>query len=336
MKTSSVLKLFFLPALFPLLAFGQKDLVSPETKKVCAQYKAVDFPVKDRPTAAEKTALAKCSSEDLYFGIGAPADPVKARKCAYIEMDKGSQDDGEFSGRAMLMVIYANGKGADRNLDLAIHIACETGFAPAEIDGRVEHLVKLKNTRWAGSDFSLCDDITSGYMEGWCAGLDEEIKGQARKQAVDAIVAKWKPAERAAFALLQKVVEEFIKALSANEVDLSTTSRAAAQIEEEARQRDALLTALREFEAGRLPKFSAAEFTQADADLNAAYREKQNGELDAGTITKAGIKETQRVWLRYRDAWVAFGGVKYPSVSADSWKTWLTQQRTQMLKDLTE
>src|ERR1041385_1864230 len=105
MKTSSAFKLCVVLAVSPLLAFCQKDLASAETKKICQQHKTIDLPAKDRPTSAETAALAKCSSEDLYYGIGAPADPVKARKCAYLEMDRGSQDDGEFSGRAMLMVI---------------------------------------------------------------------------------------------------------------------------------------------------------------------------------------------------------------------------------------
>jgi len=336
MKISSALNLCILFALSPLAAFCQKDLGSAETNKICQQHKSVEFPAKDRPTAAEKAALAKCGSEDLYYGLGVPADPVKARKCAYAEMAQGPQEDGEIHGRVMLIVIYANGEGADRNFDLAVRLACEAGGAPAEIDGRVAHLVKLKNSHWNGSDFSLCDDTTSGYMEGWCARLDEATKSQERKEKTAAIVARWKPAESAAFTQLQKAADEFIKARSANEVDLSGTGRVVFQIEEEAKQRDALLAALQQFEAGRLPKFSAAEFAKADADLNAVYRTLQRDNLDAGTINKKDIKETQRIWLRYRDAWVVFGQMKYPSVSADGWKTWLTQERTQMLKGLQE
>jgi uncharacterized protein YecT (DUF1311 family) len=51
-----------------------------------------------------------------------------------------------------------------------------------------------------------------------------------------------------------------------------------------------------------------------------------------GTVTPNGVKLAQRAWLRYRDAWVKFGVVKYPAVSTDSWKTWLTQQRIPLLQ----
>jgi hypothetical protein len=42
------------------------------------------------------------------------------------------------------------------------------------------------------------------------------------------------------------------------------------------------------------------------------------------------------VWMRYREAWVQFGKVKFPSVTADSWRTWLTRERIAMWKDIDE
>ena len=80
------------------------------------------------------------------------------------------------------------------------------------------------------------------------------------------------------------------------------------------------------------------EFTKADAQLNAIYSKVQSGPnepIEFTTITPGGIKIAQRAWLHYREAWVKFGEVKYPAVSADSWRTWLTQERVQRLKELT-
>jgi uncharacterized protein YecT (DUF1311 family) len=50
-----------------------------------------------------------------------------------------------------------------------------------------------------------------------------------------------------------------------------------------------------------------------------------------GTVTPEGIKAAQELWIAYRDAWVAFGKQRYPSVNAEGWKTFLTQQRIGML-----
>jgi len=51
-------------------------------------------------------------------------------------------------------------------------------------------------------------------------------------------------------------------------------------------------------------------------------------------IDKAGIQAAQRAWLRYRDAWVEFGKVRYPAVPAHAWRAWFTRQRIDMLKEL--
>src|SRR5215475_7565406 len=86
----------FLPALLLVcascLGFCQNELSDPASKQICASVKDVQLPAADRPTAAEAKTLSKCSSVDLYFGFGQPADPVKARKCAYAEIDRGDKD----------------------------------------------------------------------------------------------------------------------------------------------------------------------------------------------------------------------------------------------------
>ncbi len=78
-----------------------------------------------------------------------------------------------------------------------------------------------------------------------------------------------------------------------------------------------------------------------DARLNKAYRaimhpgpaDKPQYEIATG-ITPDGIKEAQRAWLKFRDAWVAFGKVRYPAVSAHAWKAMLTERRVNDLEDL--
>ena len=76
------------------------------------------------------------------------------------------------------------------------------------------------------------------------------------------------------------------------------------------------------------------EFAAADAKLNDVYKKVQHaaGE-DWGTVTKDGIRLAQRAWLGYRDAWVAFAKVKYPSITSDTIRTWLTQKRTSELEE---
>ena len=117
---------------------------------------------------------------DLYYGFGQPADPVKARKCAYAEMDRDAK--APIGGKALLMMIYANGKGATRNFDAAIKLACSIGGSPGDDAGRVYQLDRLKKLNWAGNNFSVCDHSSGREMYEQCAILSERFDKVDRDQ----------------------------------------------------------------------------------------------------------------------------------------------------------
>jgi uncharacterized protein YecT (DUF1311 family) len=107
----------------------------------------------------------------------------------------------------------------------------------------------------------------------------------------------------------------------------------AVNAEEEAR--DSFLALLRDLAAGHAPRYDAGGYRAADARLNAAYRKRMQATVPVdspGAVTREGIRDAQRAWLRYRDAFLAFAAVKYPSVSRDSLAAWLTDQRIAMLE----
>ena len=111
-----------------------------ESVAICERVRELQPPVADRPDPEQARALAGCDSEALYHGIGMAADPVRARQCALLEAAGSDGRRSGFAGDAMLMTIYANGVGAERNLDLATAMACRTQGAPFEVAGRVHHL----------------------------------------------------------------------------------------------------------------------------------------------------------------------------------------------------
>jgi uncharacterized protein YecT (DUF1311 family) len=305
--------------------------------RACDRYDSLPVPAADLPTAQDRQSLKSYDSYDLYFGFIHPADPVKARKCAYLEREKGNSDSNiVFGASGLLVMIYANGEGAERNFDLALKFECEVDGARAENDYRFEHLQELKNKHWTGSDFNLCDDATSGFMQGWCAKLQEDFDRVARTRKLNKIIAAWSPDEKREFRELNRVAKVFFDSSRRNEVDLSGTGRAAFEIEAEASLSDGFVAAVERFERGELPSFSQAEFKKADAELNSVYSGIQSKGPDPdrmGTVTPEGIRIAERAWLGYREAWVKFGQIKYPAVTPDSWRTWLTQERVKMLQD---
>ena len=327
-----ILLIFMLCLMAPASLAAAEKLQEEDWQKICRQVKNVGYPADDLPTARDKKALKDCDSYNLYYGFFQKADPVKARLCAFGESrDLG---DSPFYGRAMLMTIYANGVGARRNFDLALKLACEIGGAPAEVEGRVKHLAELKAKNWQGSDFSICDDITSGYMQGFCADHQDKFASAKRDEKLVAIQDKWTKADMKEFAALSKVADSYFDIRTDKEVDQTGTGRAAFTIEETAAQKDFFLKTLEDLERGAIPQYSARQFKEADSKLNSVYQQIQKKtDLEYGSVTREGVKTTQRAWIKYRDAWIKFCSKKYPNISAEKINTHLTLKRVKELEE---
>ncbi len=319
MRTSALLFSLFL---LGLSAFAQNEISDPGAKQICASVKDVELPAADRPTAAEEQKLANCSSIDAYFGLGESADPEKARKCAYAEIDRGEKN--LIRGKGILSMVYANGKGVPRNFDVALKLACTFGDAPGDAAGRVHQLDRLKKTNYANNNFSVCDHSSGRVLYEQCAILSERFDRIERDKKLAGIAAKWKPAEQKAFQSFLQEADNFYKIQANNGVNLE----ASFEVQEETFQWNNLLTALDHFEQGELPQFSAEEFQKAQKDEDATYKRTQTGDVSKwGTITRESVRKSEEEWHRYCTAWIAFARHRYPSISEQSWKAWLDQDR---------
>lgn len=307
-------------------AFSQTEISDPDAKQICAAVKDVEPPAADRPSPAEKDALVRCSSVDAYFGFGGPVDPVKARKCAYAEIDRDAR--ALLGGKTILMMVYANGKGVPRNFDLALKLACTIGGAPGDAAGRVHQLDRMKKENWTGDNFSICAHSSGHELYEQCAILQERFDKIERDQKFNELSSAWSARDRKAFHSFLAEAENFFQVQVMNGVNLQGTF----EVSEEVFLKNGLLSALEQFERGELPSYSAAEFQRAEAEENATYLRTQSGDVAQwGTITRESIRKSEEGWHRYRNAWIAFGKQKYPGVTAQSWKTWLDQDRTVML-----
>jgi uncharacterized protein YecT (DUF1311 family) len=90
-----------------------------------------------------------------------------------------------------------------------------------------------------------------------------------------------------------------------------------------------------------LDSFSYQDYLLADQELNNLYlkiinKKEEDWDKFPGSITKEGVKQTQRQWIKYRDSWVIFGKTKCPQISKSSWMTWLTRQRIDQLQELAD
>ncbi|MFD0726263.1 lysozyme inhibitor LprI family protein [Lysobacter brunescens] len=310
---------------------------------VCRQWMKTPIPKQDIGSAP-----ADCDAEVLYYGRdgkGTGRDLVAARHCAYRQRGTGAQVESQsevFGGSGILMMLYANGEGVKRNLPLAKRFACEYGGAPAEVDGRLEHIDAIAE----GTDtqaMDICDDITSGLMAGFCSRRSADAARFERNQRWQMLQAAWTPAQRAAWADVRKAADDYFDLVSREETDMSGTARGAFAVGAREDLEIALLDAVTRFESGKRPTQKAGDFARADKALNATYKATLaklvaglgDGMFgDYGTIGPDGVRQTQRAWLRYRDAWVRFATLRWPGTPADAWKAWLTEERTKALAEL--
>jgi uncharacterized protein YecT (DUF1311 family) len=272
-----------------------------------------------------------CSASELYYEAlhsegQSPQIWSSVRQCAYTAHDYG-----------VLAMLYANGRGVAKDLDLATKFACSTESAIAEMEGRVAHLAEMGRKR-DSKEFDLCDDITSGYMQGMCAVVEERQNGKLREARLVNVMKGWSVTQKSALSNLRRKVENFAKHRADDETDLSGTARRALQVESEADELDQFVEDIVVFERGELDSQPSDSPKVLDARLNQLYWQLMRATgtklLNLGTITKAGVKATERSWLAYRDAWLDFASIKYPQLDRQTLRMTLTRRRVDQLATL--
>lgn len=301
------------------------------TASAMSQAAPIACPAADAKIPDVSASHDGCNALDTYYKTLRSKRPdwQTVYRCA-----KQERDD------AVLMMLYANGYGVRRDIDRAIAHACRVDGAVAETTPRIEHLQRIKAGQEKGP-FDLCDDVTSGMMTGFCATVAEAAAGMERNDALVRLAARFTPGQRKQFAALRHATDAFAQASEA-ETDMSGTGRLAMVVEARATVQDGLLADLRAAEGGKLPAGTEVAFTAADKALNDTYRKVMalstsgEGRIGYTTVTKDGIRTTQRSWIAYRDAWSAFAQARYPSVPAAAWKNRLTERRTAQLREWLE
>jgi hypothetical protein len=278
-----------------------------------------------------------CDSSSFYFGIGRDKDYNLARACALIERINHVDKDGSmFTGPGILSMVFANGEGAPRDLDLARRFTCENKEAtPAEIDGRLSLIDKIAITPVNPPHFDLCSTAKTATSWSWCTAINVRQHDARRYAEMVAIVDKLTPEGQEAFKKLQAAEGVFETARAEGEVDQNGLANAAWVLQEQDKLRATFV--------GDLKLFSKPDFTQpvafalADTKMSEDYAKIRANAAHLflnTTITLAGVDKAQAAWLKYRDAWRAYEGVVNPQLSGDAVATQITRERLYHLHKL--
>jgi len=324
---------------FPVFAQTQQA----DWKDICARATADPLAAPAFTNGKPLSELKDCDSTRLYYGFSRAPDRKAALQCAYFERAHPRPSTGDpFYGVGVLSMLYANGFGIQRNYDLAIRFTCEnTWAAQAEMEGRIRHLQHLRDSRSQTANFDLCDDGTSGLMEGACAEIGEQFAETKRAQKLKVLSAGWSREVKTAFENLQKAEQSFAMAHSGREIDLSGTGRGAFSIEAAAKVHDQFIQNLQRLAKGTVPPASAQDYRDVDANLNARYsqllaskRKDEDQPRMGGEVELSGIRESERAWIKFRDGWMAFAPLANPKIEAKQIGALITGQRIEQFKDI--
>ena len=287
------------------------------------------------PAPAQARAAPDCDAIGLYDRKRSQASTSQAewdqvRGCALAKKDN-----------AVLMMLYANGYGVARDMDRAMHHACIVDYiSKGEMESRIAHLAAgPKQDEY----IDACDDIQSGYMGGVCSARRETQAGRIRDARLERAARGLPAVGRATFARLRQAAEHYATEAGGAETDMQGTAAAEFAIEHEAKLHEQAMQAILDAIDGKLPPASAEDFAQSDHQLNQAYgkvmaipstQETHPDRIGDSTIEHADVRKAQRLWLAYRDAFIAFRASMPSGPSADAIKTLLTAQRTAQLRKL--
>ncbi len=148
-----------------------------------------------------------------------------------------------------------------------------------------------------------CGDTLADARCGAQAALAAYVR---RETEIARLSAGWNAGTLQALAALRRAEHGYAAAIAHNEVDRRGTD-GEDQAEAAAEAQDEAFLGLLRNTGGETGRSIAVDTSprEAEATLNQTYRLVMAEPIAYGAVTRAGVRETQRAWLTYRDAFVA-------------------------------
>jgi uncharacterized protein YecT (DUF1311 family) len=343
----------------------QSDTTGPAAK-ICASVGNIPVPGATPESPADANWLRNCAADDLYYGASPhqDVDYAAARRCALYDWNvrhgaatassdpapANSDDSGsvyDFSTQTLIM-IYANGDGVLRNLDLAIHLACkdvfplrtsENGDSASGHDIELAQIIlKLAGMKSAASPprFDYCNG--GAELSDWpeklvCKSVDTRIARRKREARLAELVAPWTGEQKDAFNKAREAFSQFEEAEERTENTCPVPAEMCT-MDIDDRLETEFAADIDRFEQGKLPAFTRNQHDEASDALYALYQRKLTQTVHSNGNLMLRIRDAERAWVVYRDAFVEFAKLRWPSVSGDIWVTFLTAERLKQLRSL--
>ncbi len=311
----------------------------------CSAYASVPLPAEAEKVAVPKSSPV-CASYRSYRGIGRPVNYAEARRCAWQERlaqkaglsQNADEPTAWFVGGSLILAdIYFNGAGVERNIPLAVHFACESEEGMAKL--ALPDIEKLDGAPPAHGPFEFCQYAVTTFSMDFCVGYASEIEDDRRSRYYNSLKSDMTPEQKAAFERLVTAQKAYVTA-HASEVDQGGTIRGIRTVGSEDILNDLFHTEVMHFEEKRWPALSDNQVATADTLLHSQYERtvrklsaRTKDEIYEGAVTAEHLSSVQVVWGTYRDAWVLFARLRYPSAVARI-RAEITLRRCSLLKTI--
>jgi uncharacterized protein YecT (DUF1311 family) len=329
------LVLLLLLLAIPALAGDIKS--EEEAAKVCGRVASFTPPVATEADRKEFANEPYCA-DYIYRLAGDEYDPVKARRCCVVKGDCNRE----------LAIIFANGWGVKRDYDAATWYMCHApeGMAPFEVWGMLGHIEEMRDGRET-KDLTFCEHATSGRGQLFCAQLDSARQTAENEPRIAAIATSLAPPARSKFDALRQAAAKFADAESGLQADgsLGGTGYAAIAVDAQSHVEALFVEHLTTYAKNRAPGVTDGQWKKVDRALNETYARTMKSVScplcndQSGAGSRQALREAQRAWIAWRDAWTAFYAARWEGVAPAATlereiRTALTQERVAELQKL--
>ena len=256
-------------------------------------------------------------------------DYSQARACAWKEraapganLEESAQEPIAYfvGGSLILADIYFNGAGVKRDVPLAMRFACESEEGMAKL--ALEEIAKPNSAAHAHGPFEFCDFAETTITMNYCTDYESEVADDRRNRYYDSLKPSMSADQRATFEKLLAAQSAYIEA-HASEVYQGGTIRDIRTIGSQAILKDLFHVEVVHFERKKWPVLRDSQLKTADALLDREFkaklvklRKQTKEEIDEGNVTASNLSKVEETWETYRDAWVEFARLRYPSAVA--------------------
>jgi len=200
-------------------------------------------------------------------------------------------------------------------------------------------ITKLNGSPSTNGPFEFCDYAATTFSMNFCSSYASQIDDDHRSRYYDSLKPSMTPDQQAAFGKLLAAQNAYIEA-HALEVDQGGTIRGLRTNGSENILKDLFHTEVVHFERKKWPALSEAQLKGADGMLRHQYektlqqlRDRPKDETWEGSVTASNLARVEKSWEIYRDAWVAFARLRYPS-AVDEIRAEVTLRRYSLLKTI--